>query len=87
MDKTGIIVVSLCGALLVWWFVEQNKIAQQQAEYLKAHPVAVATNAVATVTTTSASAVTTPATPAVFNPNAPEETLVRATSSRAAAAA
>jgi len=76
MDKTGIIVVSLCGALLVWWFVEQNKIAQQQAAYLKAHPVAITTNTVATATATGASAVTTPATPAVFNPNAPEETLV-----------
>ena len=31
MDKTGIIVVSLCGALLVWWFVDQNKFQQEQA--------------------------------------------------------
>ena len=48
MDKTGIIVVSLCGALLVWWFVEQNKTAKLQAEYARTHPVAVATNASAT---------------------------------------
>ena len=32
MDKTGIIVVSICVLLLGWWFVEQNKIAQQLAQ-------------------------------------------------------
>ena len=31
MDKTGITVISICVLLLVWWFVEQNKFAQQQA--------------------------------------------------------
>src|ERR1022692_823759 len=43
MDKTGIIVVSLCVLLLGWWFVEQNKMAQQQAHFN-------ATNIVATPT-------------------------------------
>ena len=38
MDKTGIIVVSICVLLLGWWFVEQNKYAQQQAQYQRAHP-------------------------------------------------
>ena len=76
MDKTGIIVVSLCVLLLGWWFVEQNKIAKQQAEYLKTHPVAVATNAIATTASTGASAITAPESPAIFTANGPEQTLV-----------
>ena len=75
MDKTGIIVISLCGALLVWWSVEQKKVADQQAQYAATHPVAVAaagTNAPPTFTTT----VTTPAPVVVFDTNAPEQTLV-----------
>jgi YidC/Oxa1 family membrane protein insertase len=77
MDKTGIIVVSLCGALLVWWFVEQNKTAKQQAEYARTHPVAMATNApAATTTSANNTAISTPATPVVFDPSAPEQTLV-----------
>ena len=75
MDKTGIIVVSLCGALLVWWFVEQNKVAQQQAQYAKTHPVAVQTatsNNPATMPATATEA----APIAVFDTNAPEQTLV-----------
>ncbi len=78
MDKTGIIVVSLCGALLVWWFVDQNKVAKQRAEYERTHPVATAANAPATTTTTSANntVISTPATPVIFDPSAPEQTLV-----------
>jgi YidC/Oxa1 family membrane protein insertase len=74
MDRTGIIVVSICVLLLGWWFVEQNKLAQQQAEYARTHLVAVATNAPATA---NASAVNIAmAAPAVFNANLPEQTLV-----------
>jgi YidC/Oxa1 family membrane protein insertase len=43
MDKTGIIVVSICVLLLGWWFVEQNKLAREQAEYARTHPVATPT--------------------------------------------
>ena len=77
MDKTGIIVVSLCVVLLGWWFVEQNKMAKQQAEYARSHPTAVATtNAAATTATANPPASSMPATPVVFNTNAPEQTLV-----------
>ncbi len=75
MDKTGIIVVSLCVLLLGWWFVEQKKLAQQQEDYTRKHPVATApaaTNAAsAPVTGTSNSAMT----PVIIDPNAPEQTL------------
>ncbi len=82
MDKTGIIVVSLCVVLLGWWFVEQNKIAGQQAEYARTHPVAVATNTPATAptnataTTNGAAPVIQPAVTVTFNPATPEQMLV-----------
>jgi YidC/Oxa1 family membrane protein insertase len=75
MDKTGIIVVSLCVLLLGWWFVEQNKLAAQAQRYAQAHPVAAAptanSNAVAT-----AQALT-PTVPAIaFDTNVPEQLLL-----------
>ncbi len=78
MDRTGIIVVTLCVVLLGFWFVEQNKFAQEQARFA-------ATNQMARATATN------PANPAyplnapvsqpnttlpVFDTNAPEELLV-----------
>ena len=75
MDKTGIIVISICVLLLGWWFVEQNKIAQQRAQYEAAHPVAVAaagTNSTPVPTVAD----TAPAPVMVFDTNAPEQTLV-----------
>src|ERR1035441_5661108 len=83
MDRTGIIVVSLCAILLVYWFVGQQKYAQQQARYAATNQVAkaqsqfAATNSNAVlpalnVTTTA----TTTAAPPVFDTNAPEELLV-----------
>jgi YidC/Oxa1 family membrane protein insertase len=77
MDKTGIIVVSLCVVLLGWWFVEQSKIGQAQQRYAAAHPVATNQLAVAnTNPTTAAPVVTTPAPGVVFNTNVEEQTLV-----------
>jgi YidC/Oxa1 family membrane protein insertase len=77
MDKTGVIVVSICVLLLGWWFMEQNKIAQQQTAYARTLPVAVATNApAATTATVNTLPETGTATTIVFDPNAPEQTLV-----------
>jgi YidC/Oxa1 family membrane protein insertase len=75
MDKTGIIVVSLCVVLLGWWFVEQNKIAKQQAEYAAAHPVAAQTT-VSNAAPVTAIAPVEPAPAVVFDTNAPEQTIV-----------
>ena len=75
MDKTGIIVISICVLLLGWWFVDQNKIAQQRAQYEAAHPVAVAA-AVSNATATANAIVSMPAPAIVFDTNTPEQTLV-----------
>ena len=75
MDKTGIIVVSLCVGLLGWWFYEQNKVQQEQARYAAARPVAHATNSAATQTTTATSAAFSAPT-IVFPTDAHEETIV-----------
>ena len=75
MDKTGIIVISICVLLLGWWFVEQNKIAQQRVQYDAAHPVAVAA-AVSNATATANAIVSAPAPAIVFDTNTPEQTLV-----------
>ena len=79
MDKTGIIVVSICVLLLGWWFVEQKKVAeqmaQQQAQFAATNQVALAQTAISnamSATTTD----TTPAPAVVFDTNAPEQTLV-----------
>jgi YidC/Oxa1 family membrane protein insertase len=84
MDKTGIIVVSICVLLLGWWFVEQNKYAQQvarqQAQYQKTNQLAAAqsrlaaTNSTAAATTTATAPAAT--TPAVFDTSAPEQIIV-----------
>jgi YidC/Oxa1 family membrane protein insertase len=85
MDKTGIIVVSICVVLLGWWYVEQSKYAQQRALYEQTHPVAVApsrldaTNASTAslgAPTTASTASLTAATPTVFDTSAPEQVIV-----------
>ena len=83
MDKTGIIVVSICALLLGWWFIEQNKIAQQQARFAATNQVTktqsplAATNAGAASPTATATLLSAP-TPVAFDMNAPEQTLVLA---------
>ena len=76
MDKTGIIVVLICGALLVWWFVEQNKIqqevARQQAQFAATNHAAA--KAVSPASVTPPAAIVT--VPVIFNTNLAEQTIV-----------
>lgn len=75
MDKTGIIVVSICVMLLGWWMVRENKLAQQQAQFNATNQVAKAqidvTNQPAAMPVTTAAP-----TPATFNTNLPEQVIV-----------
>ncbi|MGB7769863.1 MAG: membrane protein insertase YidC [Verrucomicrobiia bacterium] len=83
MDRTGIIVVSLCVVLLGLWFVTEQKYASQMAQ---SHP---ATNSLVTAQTetataasnavsTAPTATTTAAAASLFSPdtNTPEQTVV-----------
>ena len=79
MDRTGIIVVTLCAILLVFWFVGQQKYAQQQARYAATNQVAKAQGQFAATSSNAVSPtlnVTTTAVPPVFDTNTPEELLV-----------
>ena len=76
MDRTGIIVVSICAALLVVWFIQTGKQTaqreQQQAQFAATNKVAAAPAAAPTTTASP-----TPVAPAyVFDTNAPEQLLV-----------
>ena len=67
MDKTGIIVVSLCVVLLGWWLYHENQLAQEQMRWQQAHQQAQAANLTNTVngatgTVTSTTSTTTMAT-------------------------
>jgi len=64
MDKTGIIVVSLCVLVLGWWMYTQNKIAQAQAHWQQTNELAkvmgqITTNANGTVTAATSNTATT----------------------------
>jgi len=85
MDKTGIIIISVCVVLLGFWFVEQNKIARQQALYEQTNQLAhaqsqlAATNNGTANDNTGAQATSTSSLgslPAVFNTNSPEQLIV-----------
>jgi len=81
MDKTGIIVVSLCVLLLGWWFVDQNKRTAEAQRFAATNQVATAAQTVGS--NAPVAPVTTPTVPSVaFDTNAPEQTLVL-TNSRA----
>ncbi len=76
MDKTGIIIISLCVAALFVWVFEQQKIQTQQAERQQQF---LATNVVASTQTpaaTPAPAPVTSATPTLFDTNLPENLIV-----------
>jgi YidC/Oxa1 family membrane protein insertase len=55
MDRTGIIVITLCAILFGVWVYEQNKFAQQQAQYAGTHHVATTNPAPAAATGTTGS--------------------------------
>jgi YidC/Oxa1 family membrane protein insertase len=89
MDKTGIIVVSICVLLLGWWFIEQSKLAQQQqalqAQYAMTNQPAQAQSQPATAgsnnsnpaasATMAATTTSTATTPVVFDTTTPEQTI------------
>ncbi len=79
MDKTGIIVVSICVVLLGFWMVEQNKIAKQQAAYAASNQLAQAALVVSNSPALQAAVYATP-TPVAFDTSLPEQTLVVANS-------
>src|ERR1019366_5389845 len=80
MDRTGIIVVSLCAALLVFWFIKSNKLAvetqRQQAQFAATNQLSKAQSQPVTSTATAVAPtpVTTPG--LSFDTNAPERLLV-----------
>jgi YidC/Oxa1 family membrane protein insertase len=79
MDRTGIIVVTLCVVLLGYWFVGQQKYAQQRARYAATNQAAKAQSQFAATNSNAVAPalnVTTTAVLPVFDTNAPEELLV-----------
>jgi YidC/Oxa1 family membrane protein insertase len=76
MDRTGIIVVSLCGVLLVLWFFQTQKqealLQQQRAEFARTNIVSMpqtSANQAAVLATTTTSI-------QIFDTNTPENTIV-----------
>jgi YidC/Oxa1 family membrane protein insertase len=76
MDRTGIIVVSICAILLGFWFYESQKLAQQRLALQQAQQ-ALNTNIVLTAQASAASTVPTPSVPGFsISTNSPERILV-----------
>ena len=77
MDKTGIIVVSLCVVLFGWWMYYENDQTRKQTEYLRTHPQAVQTVGTNAAIVTGTNAVA-PVAGTVFDfgTNVAEQTLV-----------
>ena len=84
MDRTGIIIVTLCVVVLGIWFVEQNKIALQQARYNATNQVArmTVTNPASLPSQPNSAAGPSPAAAPMFDTNQPENLLI-ITNSRA----
>jgi len=76
MDRTGIIVVSICGALLVLWFIQTQKQEarwqQQQAEFARTNIVSTPQSPV----NSSTASLTTTTSIQIFDTNAPENKIV-----------
>ncbi len=78
MDRTGIIVVTICVILLGFWFVDQQKHAQQQARYAATNQAARAQSLLAATNANTVSPtpnVTATAQLPVFDANTPEDLL------------
>jgi YidC/Oxa1 family membrane protein insertase len=75
MDKTGIIIVSICVAVLIFWVFEQQREAQQraeqQAQFLATNTAATAQSPASPITMAAA-----PAAPQIFDTNIPENLVV-----------
>ncbi|HXE42900.1 MAG TPA: membrane protein insertase YidC, partial [Candidatus Baltobacteraceae bacterium] len=78
MDKTGIIVVSLCVVLLGFWFVQQKKQTDRWQEQQRQFALTNKSIAIQTVTNVNspATAPTTSISNLPFDTNAPEQTIV-----------
>lgn len=75
MDRTGIIVISICVLLMGWWLYEQEKYAQQLAQHPPA-PVQTSNNPAPAAATSPAPAITATATAVPYDATVPEQTLV-----------
>jgi YidC/Oxa1 family membrane protein insertase len=78
MDRTGIIVVTLCAILFIFWFREQSRIAQQQARYAATNQAAQAQSQFAAANSNAVAPALNAIPPAeipVFDTNKPEELL------------
>ncbi|HEY5233904.1 MAG TPA: membrane protein insertase YidC [Verrucomicrobiae bacterium] len=77
MDRTGIIAVSICAALLVFWFFQTEKqealLQQQKAEFDRTNVVSTPQ---ASTATPAAASTTTTIPPQVFDTNTPENLIV-----------
>jgi YidC/Oxa1 family membrane protein insertase len=81
MDKTGIIIVSLCVLLLGVWFIKENKVAQQRALFEQTNQTAQAQSRLpgtngAYVPPAAPVNYATVTVPVAFNTNQPEQTIV-----------
>lgn len=85
MDKTGIIVISLCVALLGVWLYQQNDYSKQLTHWQQTNQIAMLKSQITNSATTTATAApsaaigaptATTTMPAVFATNSPEKTLV-----------
>ena len=79
MDRTGIIVVTLCAILLVFWAYEQNQVAEQQARYNATNQAAQAQSRFAATSSNALSPALNAIPPTelpVFDTNKPEVLLV-----------
>jgi YidC/Oxa1 family membrane protein insertase len=76
MDRTGIIVVSICAAILVVWFLEQPKVAPPPQRQETTNVVSAAQNPATTATGTAVTSAPAAAPVFSFDTNAPEQLLV-----------